>query len=314
MERSVQLREIGSPEALRDALELGGYLADDALATVMFLALRLERPLLLEGPAGAGKTELALALARISGAPLVRLQCYEGIDVTQAVYEWDYRRQLLHLRAVEATAALEHAEGPPSGVAGLEAELFDERFLIRRPVLAALSAAAGAPPPVLLIDEVDRGDEELEAYLLEALSTYSVTVPELGTIRAGVVPVVVLTSNRTRALHDALPRRCLYHWLAHPSREREVRIIQRRCPDLSPTLVEEVAAACEQLRALDLEKPPGVAESVDWANALIALGARSLDGDAAGRTLGVVLKNDDDVRRAADGGLRLVKGASTSGG
>src|SRR6476619_893166 len=235
------------------------YLADEGLATSIFLALRLRRPLLLEGEAGVGKTEVAKVLADWTGAELVRLQCYEGIDATQAVYEWDYARQLLHLRAVEA-----------SGAQIDEDELYSERFLVKRPLLRAL-AHDGDIPPVLLIDEVDRADDEFEAFLLELLSDWSITVPELGAVHAEIPPVVVLTSNRTRDVHDALKRRCLYHWVEHPSFEREVAIVRRRVPEASEQLAAQVASAVAVLREQDLQKPPGVAEAIDWTLALVAL-------------------------------------------
>ena len=271
-----------------------GYLADEGLATAIHLAVRLRRPLLLEGEAGAGKTEVAKTLARWSGAELLRLQCYEGIDVSQAVYEWDYARQLLHLKAAET--------GGPEALAAAEDELFSERFLVRRPLLRALDNRDG-PPPVLLIDEIDRADDEFEAFLLEILSDFAVTVPELGTFAAEVPPVVVLTSNRTRDLHDALKRRCLYHWVDHPDIDREVAIVRLRVPEASQRLARQVAAAVGALRELDLYKPPGVAETIDWARALAELGEQELTEADVEHTLGWVLKYREDIERAKAAGL-----------
>ena len=270
------------------------YLADEGLATAIYLAVRLRRPLLLEGEAGTGKTEVARALARLSGAKLLRLQCYEGIDVSQAVYEWDYARQLLHLKAAETVGA--------QAVAAAEDELFSERFLVRRPLLQALDNHDG-PPPVLLIDEIDRADDEFEAFLLEILSDFAVTVPELGTFAAEVPPVVILTSNRTRDLHDALKRRCLYHWVDHPSIDREVAIVRLRVPEASERLARRVAAAVEVLRGLDLYKPPGVAETIDWARALAELGEPELPHIDIEHTLGWVLKYREDIEKVRAAGL-----------
>jgi MoxR-like ATPase len=282
---------LASPEAVRAALGSVGYLADDGLAVVVFLAAALARPLFLEGEPGAGKTELARAIAEMTGGELVRLQCYEGIDVSQAVYEWDYARQLLHLRAAEVLGA--HDGGD------LEDELFSERFLVRRPLLRALSGLPGSPRPVLLVDEVDRADDEFEAYLLEMLADHAVTVPEIGTITAVVPPIVVLTSNRTRDVHDALKRRSLYHFVAHPDFEREVAIVALRAPRVAPRLAHEVAAAVQELRGMSLYKPPGVAETIDWAEALRALGASSLEEEQLRLTLGIVLKYREDEERVA---------------
>ena len=289
----------GSPQEVRAALAAHSYLADEGLATVVYLALTLRRPLLVEGEAGVGKTELAKALARWTGGELLRIQCYEGIDAAQAVYEWDYQRQLLHLRAAEARA--EAGGGPVP--ATVEDELYAERFLVRRPLLAAITAGADGPTPVLLIDEVDRADDEFEAFLLEVLSDYSVTVPELGTFRAAVPPVVVITSNRTRDLHDALKRRCLYHWVEHPGFEQEVAIVGLRAPEAGPRLAREVAAAVEQIRGMGLYKPPGVAESIDWAQSVAALGRSSLDETTVARTLGTVLKYREDAERVREQGV-----------
>jgi MoxR-like ATPase len=271
-----------------------GYLADEGLATAIHLAVRLRRPLLLEGEAGAGKTEVAKTLARWSGAELLRLQCYEGIDVSQAVYEWDYARQLLHLKAAET--------GGPEALAAAEDELFSERFLVRRPLLQALDNRDG-PPPVLLIDEIDRADDEFEAFLLEILSDFAVTVPELGTFAAEVPPVVVLTSNRTRDLHDALKRRCLYHWVDHPDIDREVAIVRMRVPEASQRLARQVAAAVGALRELDLYKRPGVAETIDWARALAELGEQELTETDVEHTLGWVLKYREDIQKTKAAGL-----------
>jgi MoxR-like ATPase len=280
------------------ALAAHGYLAGEGLATSIFLALALHRPLFLEGEAGVGKTEVAKVLAAWTGGQLLRLQCYEGIDVSQAVYEWDYSRQLLHLRAAEA-----------GGPGASEDEVYSERFLVRRPLLMAIDHSAG-PPPVLLIDEVDRSDDEFEAFLLEFLSDYSVTIPELRTFRAAEPPVVVITSNRTRDVHDALKRRCLYHWVDHPDFDREVAIIRMRAPDAVPVLARQVAAAVETLREMHLYKPPGVAESIDWTAALAALGRRQIDEKTLDATLGTVLKyHEDQVRVRSAGISELVRAA-----
>jgi MoxR-like ATPase len=286
------------------ALAAHDYLADEGLATAIFLALTLRRPLLLEGEAGVGKTEVAKVLARWTGGQLLRIQCYEGIDVAQAVYEWDYSRQLLHLRAAEVRGDI-HAED----------ELYSERFLVRRPLLAAIAHGDG-PPPVLLIDEVDRADDEFEAFLLEILSDYSVTVPELGTFRAAVPPVVIVTSNRTRDVHDALKRRCLYHWVEHPSFEREIAIVRLRAPEVVEILARQVAAAVERMRGMQLYKPPGVAETIDWAQALAALGRSNLDEAAVEVTLGTVLKYREDAERVRAGGgiAELIRAASEQRG
>ncbi|GAB3599508.1 MoxR family ATPase [Angustibacter peucedani] len=288
-----------SAQALGEALRATGYLPDDGLATVAWLAGRLHRPLLLEGEPGTGKTALAEALAQASGAPLVRLQCYEGIDASQALYDWDVTRQVLHLRALEATRGDQALD-----VEAAERSLFDERFLLARPVLQALRTA----PSVLLVDEVDRADDEFEAFLLEVLSTWAVTIPELGTVTAVEPPLVVLTSNRTREVHDALKRRCLYHWVEHPSLAREVEILRTRLPDVPPRLAEQVASASQRLRTLGLLKPPGVAESLDWARCLVELGARELDTEVAATTLGAVLKYREDADRVREGLDRLLAG------
>jgi MoxR-like ATPase len=281
-----------SPDQVRQALADHDYLADEGLATAVFLAMELQRPLLLEGEAGVGKTEVAKVLARWTGGELIRLQCYEGIDVAQAVYEWDYARQLLHLRAAEATGRAAEAED----------ELYTERFLVRRALLRAIAHGDG-PPPVLLIDEVDRADDEFEAFLLEILSDHQVTVPELRTFSAEVPPLVVITSNRTRDVHDALKRRCLYHWVEHPDFEREVAIVRVRAPEVAAGLARQVAAVVEQVRDLGLYKPPGVAETIDWAQALAALGRVDLDEDTVAATLGTVVKYREDQQRVREHGV-----------
>jgi MoxR-like ATPase len=293
-------RSLDSPQALAAGLDACGYLADDGLATAAYLALRMGRPLFCEGEAGTGKTALARALAELLDAPLIRLQCYEGLDAAQALYDWDFPRQLLHLRAAEAAGVTD--------VERIEHELYDRRFLIARPLLQALETV----PSVLLVDEVDRADDEFEAFLLEVLSDFTISVPELGTIRATDPPMVVVTSNRTREVHDALKRRCLYHWLDHPGFDREVAIIRRRLPAATERLAADVARAAAALRGRDLLKPPGVAESLDWTEALLALGAAELDPDRAALTLGAVLKYREDQQRvlAGDGLAALV----TTGG
>ncbi len=297
-----------STEVVRDALIAHDYLVDEGLTTAVFLALTLQRPLLLEGEAGVGKTELAKVLAEARGSELIRLQCYEGIDAAQAVYDWDYARQLLHLRAAEASG-----EAAGAGTKALESQLYGEQFLLKRALLRAIEPT-NAPSPVLLIDEIDRADDEFEAYLLEVLSDFQITVPELGTFRAEKPPVVILTSNRTRDVHDALKRRCLYHWVEHPTFDREVAIVKLRVPGIGVNLARQVAGAVEALRALQLYKPPGIAETIDWATALGRLGTKELNDDVVGVTLGTVLKYREDHERVRETGVAaLVKQALERG-
>jgi len=291
------LRDVSSVEKVIEELSAQDYLADRGLATAVFLSLRQNRPLLLEGEAGVGKTELAKSLSNWTEGDLIRLQCYEGIDSNQAVYEWDYARQLLHLRTAEASGRTEDVSRDV-----LEGELYDERFLIRRPLLKALSVK-NDPPPVLLIDEIDRADDEFEAFLLEILSEYSITIPELGTYQSEVKPIVVITSNRTRDLHDALKRRCFYHWVEHPDVEREIEIIRIRAPEVSLLLAEEVSKAAALLRGMDLYKPPGVAETIDWAEALVTIGVDDLDEDSVDETLGTLIKYREDQERVRSRGF-----------
>ncbi|MGH8922161.1 MAG: AAA family ATPase [Actinomycetes bacterium] len=267
-----------------------GYLADDGLATAAYLALRMNRPLFCEGEPGTGKTALAQALAQVLGAELIRLQCHDGIDAAQALYDWDFPRQLLHLRALEAAAG---AGAEKLDADAVEASLYDPRFLLARPILRALQTS----PSVLLIDEVDRADDEFEAFLLEVLTEHAVTIPEIGEVRAKVPPLVVLTSNRTREVHDALKRRCLYLWLDHPDISREIEILHSRLPGIPERLAAQVAGAVHALRKADLLKPPGVAETIDWARALQLVGASHLDVDSAAATLGAVLKYREDADR-----------------
>ncbi|WP_328647727.1 MoxR family ATPase [Amycolatopsis sp. NBC_00348] len=282
---------------LTGALRGGGYLADRGLATALLVAVSLHRPLLLEGEVGVGKTELARTLAAVFGKRLIRLQCYEGIDTAQALYEWDYARQLLQIRALpEREAAGETAVD----------QLFGPKFLVERPLLAAVRAGAGA---VLLIDEIDRADDEFEAFLLELLADFQVTIPEIGTITAATPPVVLLTSNRTRELHDALKRRCLYHWIGYPDAEREAEIVRIREPGVGEALTRKVVTAVHRLRKLDLAKPPGVAETVDWARMLTFLGAADLDHASATDTLGAVVKDRDDLDVVREHLAELTSGA-----
>ncbi|PSL53968.1 MoxR-like ATPase [Saccharothrix carnea] len=288
--RALRLGSV-TPDELAAQLDRVGYLPDQGIATAAFLALRLHRPLFCEGEPGTGKTSLAVALARALDLPLIRLQCHEGIDATQALYDWDFPRQLLHLRALEAAGPVDAEQA--------EASLYTRRFLLARPLLQALETA----PCVLLVDEVDRADDEFEAFLLEVLGENSVTIPELGRVTAATPPLVVLTSNRTREVHDALKRRCLYHWLEHPDLPREVAILRRRLPGVTERLAHQVASAVRRLRDLDLLKPPGVAESLDWAEALLALGRTELDAETAAITLGAVLKYREDAQRALSAGV-----------
>jgi MoxR-like ATPase len=284
-------------DALAERLTSTGYLADAGLATALFCAVRLPQPLLLEGEAGVGKTQAAKALAEILDTPLIRLQCFEGIDAAEALYEWNYARQLLGIRLAEA-----RGEGLE------ESSLFARDYLVERPLLQAVEHP-GPRPAVLLIDEVDRADEEFEAFLFELLAESAVTIPELGTLHARHKPIVVLTSNRTRDLHDALKRRCLYHWIDYPSVEHATAIVRMRVPEADERLVSDIAAAVSRLRTLDVQKPPGIAEAIDWVHAAVLLGVHELDTEAVRRTLGSVLKYREDHDVAVEAGLAWVSGA-----
>ncbi|MCY4175624.1 MAG: MoxR family ATPase [Acidimicrobiaceae bacterium] len=296
----MDLRAVSSVEDVSQGLRDNSYLPDEALATSVYLALRLRRPLLLEGEPGVGKTEVAKVIADWGGGRLIRLQCYEGIDVSQAVYEWDYARQLMHLRTMEATGKALGADE-----ADLADQLYSERFLVRRPLLEAVASGDGATT-VLLVDEVDRSDDEFEAFLLEVLSDYAITIPEIGTFKAPDPPVVVITSNRTRDVHDALKRRCLYHWVEHPGARREAQIIRLRAPEVAEALAREVAHAAAAIREVGLYKPPGVAETIDWARALNLLGGASLDLAGASATLGALLKYREDRDRVVQHDLAAI--------
>lgn len=289
------------PQSIDETLELlaaGNYVADRSLATVLFLSLKMKRPLFLEGEAGVGKTEIAKVLSQTLGRRLIRLQCYEGLDVSSAVYEWNYAAQMIEIRMEEATGEADRG--------AMERNVFSEKYLIRRPVLEALTGESGAAP-VFLIDELDRTDEAFEAFLLEILSDYQVTVPELGTIRAAEPPIIIITTNRTREIHDALKRRCLYHWVDYPDAERELEIVQRRVPGANERLSREVIAYVQKLREIDLFKVPGVAESIDWATALTELDKLALDPETVSDTLGVLLKYQDDIARLQSGeGTRIL--------
>ena len=283
-----------SIEQLQDALRSRDYVPERGLATSIFLALKLGRPLFLEGEAGVGKTEVARALAALLGADLIRLQCYEGLDVNQAVYEWNYTRQILHLRLMEA-----RGEKP------VEAELFGPEFLLKRPLLQAIDPDRTAAP-VLLIDELDRSDDEFEAFLLEVLSEYQITIPEIGTLRARHTPVTIITSNRTREVHDALKRRCLYAWIDYPSYEKELQIVRVKVPDAPDLLARQVATFVQELRRAELYKAPGVAETLDWTTALVALDQRTLELSVVNETLGVILKYQDDVDKIRGDQARVI--------
>ncbi|MFL2987215.1 MAG: AAA family ATPase [Candidatus Poriferisodalaceae bacterium] len=291
-----------SPSEVSSALGDHNYLTDEGLATVVYLAITMQRPLFLEGDAGVGKTELAKVLAAWTGGELIRLQCYEGIDASQALYEWDYTRQLLHLRTAEASGrAQEDSQA-------IEDELYSERFLIRRPLLRAIDYTDHRP--VLLIDEVDRADDEFEAFLLEVLSDHTVTIPELGTFGGDIPPLVVVTSNRTRDVHDALKRRCLYHWVDHPDLEREIEIIRLKAPEVDNELARQVALAVNAMRGMGLYKPPGVAETIDWSTALGKLGESVLDEQTIRATLGTVLKYREDLDRVSEQGIEMIMAAA----
>ena len=299
------------PGSVDDAVAMlrgQGYVADVGLGTALFLSLELRRPLLLEGEAGVGKTQVAKALAAGLGRPLVRLQCYEGLDLASAAYEWNYAKQMIHIRAAEGgTGDASSADGRPASNTDLARDVFADDFLIRRPLLSALDPADGIAP-VLLIDELDRTDEPFEAYLLEILSDFQITIPELGTVTAAEPPRVVITSNRTREIHDALKRRCIYHWIDYPTAARELEILASRVPDAPERLSVQVVTFVQKVRELELFKRPGVAETLDWTRALMALDRHTLDRETAHRTLGVLLKYQDDLERMAEGGVEEVMG------
>jgi len=294
------------PASIDDTLKLltsADYVADRSLATALYLSLAMQRPLFLEGEAGTGKTEIAKVVAQSLGRELIRLQCYEGLDIAQAAYEWNYPRQMIEIRMAEAEGAASRE--------GLAQGIFADRFLVRRPLLRALQPLGA--PPVLLIDELDRTDEPFEAYLLEVLSDWQITVPEIGTIRAAEPPIVIVTSNRTREIHDAVKRRCFYHWVDYPDARRELEILKRKAPKASAALSREVVAFVQRLRGVDLFKLPGVAETIDWANCLVALDKLALDPETVNNTLGVLLKYQDDIERiAGDEAARLVNEAKSA--
>jgi len=295
------------PPSVDDAVALlrgQGYVADVGLGTALFLSLELGRPLLLEGEAGVGKTEVAKTLAAGLGRPLIRLQCYEGLDLASAAYEWNYAKQMIHIRAAEGDDAA--ADGQSTDLAR---DVFSDDFLIRRPLLSALDPADGVAP-VLLIDELDRTDEPFEAFLLEVLSDFQITIPELGTVTATEPPHVVITSNRTREIHDALKRRCIYHWIDYPTAARELEILASRVPDAPEQLSVQVVAFVQKVRELELFKRPGVAETLDWTRALMALDRHTLDRETAHRTLGVLLKYQDDLEQMAEGGVEEAMGTA----
>ena len=285
---------VSTIEDVERALKQHHYVADRSLATTLFLSLTLDKPLLLEGEAGVGKTEVGKVLAEILDARLIRLQCYEGIDVNQAVYEWAYAKQMLHIRLLESAGVTKQE---------LEREIYSPQFLVKRPLLQAIESD-GAGPPVLLIDEIDRADDEFEAFLLELLSDFQISIPEIGTIKAAHPPAVIITSNRTREIHDALKRRCLYHWIDYPSVDREFEIIQARIPDVPAKLARQVSAFIGGVRRLDLYKLPGIAETLDWTRALVALGQTELDEAAVQATLGSIVKYQEDLERLRGSGSR----------
>ncbi|RWB02632.1 MoxR family ATPase [Mesorhizobium sp.] len=289
-----------TPRTIDETLDLltgADYVADRSLATVLFLSLRMNRPLFLEGEAGVGKTEIAKVLAQALGRRLIRLQCYEGLDVSSAVYEWNYAAQMIEIRMEEAAGKVDRSD--------MERNVFSEKYLIRRPVLDALTGKAGAAP-VFLIDELDRTDEAFEAFLLEILSDFQVTVPELGTIKAEEPPIVIITTNRTREIHDALKRRCLYHWVDYPNAERELEIVRRKVPQANSRLSAEVVSFIQKLRQIELFKVPGVAETIDWAGALTELDKVALDPETVSDTIGVLLKYQDDIARIEQGESRRI--------
>ena len=295
------------PKSIDETLELltsGDYVADRSLATALYLSLAMQRPLFLEGEAGTGKTEIAKVAARSLGRELIRLQCYEGLDIAQAAYEWNYPRQMIEIRLAEASGEKSKDK--------ISHDIFDDRFLIKRPLALALEGKPGAAP-VLLIDELDRTDEPFEAYLLEVLSDWQITVPEIGTLRAAEPPIVIITSNRTREIHDAVKRRCFYHWVDYPDARRELEILKRKAPKASAALSKEVVAFVQRLRGVDLFKLPGVAETIDWANCLVALDKIALDPETVNNTLGVLLKYRDDLERiAGEEAARLVGEAKSA--
>lgn len=299
-ERMTGLKPHPTPRTIDETLDLltgADYMADRSLATVLFLSLRMKRPLFLEGEAGVGKTEIAKVLAQALGRRLIRLQCYEGLDVSSAVYEWNYAAQMIEIRMEEAAGKVDRSD--------MERNVFSEKYLIRRPVLDALTGKAGAAP-VFLIDELDRTDEAFEAFLLEILSDFQVTVPELGTIKAEEPPIVIITTNRTREIHDALKRRCLYHWVDYPNAERELEIVRRKVPQANSRLSAEVVSFIQKLRQIDLFKVPGVAETIDWAGALTELDKVALDPETVSDTIGVLLKYQDDIARIEQGESRRI--------